>query len=79
MTPQVLSATVRTPASASILAQAFEGRLALRRAFHQAIDELYALELPERYGWLDGPCRRIALWLEAIYRGAVLDPAEDIT
>ena len=77
--PQVLSATVKTPASASILAQAFKGRLALRRAFHQAIDELYALELPERYGWLDGPCRRIALWLEAIYRGAVLDPAEDIT
>ncbi len=77
--PQVLSATVKTPASASILAQAFKGRLALRRAFHRSIDALYALELPERYAWLDGPCRRIAVWLEAIYRGAVLDPAEDMT
>lgn len=77
--PQALSATVKTPASASILAQAFKGRFALRRTFHRVIDELCALELPERYSWLDGPCRRIAVWLEAIYRGAVLDPAEDIT
>ncbi len=75
MPPQVLSATVKTPASASILAQAFKVRLALRRAVHQAIDEFEA----KRYGWLHGPCRRIAVWLEAIYRGAVLDPAEDIT
>ena len=76
--PQVLSATVKSPASASTLAKAFKSRLALRRAFVRAIDGLHSLELPERFDWIGRPCQRIASWLEAVYRGEALEPSAEI-
>lgn len=76
--PQVLSATVKTPASASILATAFRSRLALRRSFKRAIDGLQSLELPARFEWIGAPCQRVGSWLEAVYRGEALDPSAEI-
>lgn len=76
--PQVLSATVKTPASASILAKAFNSRHALHRAMVRAIDTLQALELPARLEWIGRPCRRIGSWLEAVYRGESLDLSAEI-
>ncbi len=76
--PQVLSATVKTPASASTLAKAFKSRLALRRAFVRAIDGLHSVQLPQRFDWIGRPCQRIASWLEAVYRGEALEPSAEI-
>jgi hypothetical protein len=75
---QVLSATVKTPASASTLAKAFQSRLALRRAFARTIDGLHSVELPQRFDWIGRPCQRIASWLEAVYRGEALEPSAEI-
>ncbi len=65
----VISATVKTPASASMLESAFKNRYALRRAFKRTIDGIHAVELPEKFTWLTRPSAQIARLLEAVYRG----------
>lgn len=76
---QVVSATVKTPASASALADAFRNRFALRRNFVCAIEGLQSLELPLQFEWIAQPCRRIAALLESVYRGESLEPFVEST
>ena len=79
MASTVISATVKTPASASVLESAFKSRLALRRAFKRTIDGLHAVELPEKFGWLTRPSTQIARLLEAVYRGKTIVSASELS
>ncbi len=65
--PRVISATVKTPASASMLTQTFQGWRRRRRVFKETQRTLRSLQLPPGFEWVSEPSARIAELLRAVY------------
>lgn len=64
-----LSATIKTPGSASALRQVFDGEDRLQQMFETFIRTLAGIELPDRYGWLAEPAGRVRRLVECVYGG----------
>lgn len=64
-----LSATIKTPGSASALRQVFESEDRLREMFETFIHTLATIALPDQHGWLIEPARRVRQLVECVYGG----------
>lgn len=64
-----LSATLKTPGSASALGQVFESEDRLKQMFETFIQTLATIALPDRHAWLIEPARRVRQLVECVYGG----------
>ncbi|HEV2366197.1 MAG TPA: hypothetical protein VGS12_18615 [Caulobacteraceae bacterium] len=67
--PEVVSATVKTPASASMLPRVLAVGGAGRDAFEAFVSRAAGLDLPPGYDWFAGPLRIVTGLVEATMRG----------
>lgn len=75
---EVLSATVKTPGSASMLPFVFASDEALRAIFDLFIGGVSAVSLPEAYAWIAAPLRSIVRLVECVYGGKDYDAIGDL-
>jgi hypothetical protein len=78
--PSVISATVKTPASASALGIFSGNSDSHKQAFDKFIEHcsLTLSELPARYSWLAEPLRTILRLVESVSRGDDYDEISDL-
>ncbi len=64
---KVVSATIKTPASASVMPEIVRGISEGQHIFKRMIDNLYAVQLPPTFEWITRPSHQLARLLEAVY------------
>ena len=64
-----LSATMKTPGSASALRHVFESEDRLQQMFETFIGTLASIDLPDHYAWVAEPARRVRQLVECVYGG----------
>jgi hypothetical protein len=76
--PSAISATVKTPCSASFLPKVFSSDAELKRQFEGFITRFSRPDLPPEYIWLSEPLEKISGLLDAVYRGYGYDAIADL-
>lgn len=69
-----LSATIKTPGSASALRQVFESEDRLQQMFETFIQTLATIDLPDQHAWMAEPARRVRRLVECVYGGEDYGP-----
>ncbi len=76
--PKVLSATLKTPASASVLPGTLRGWRGTRRMFKETVKSLENMRLSGKFEWITRPSLLVARMFTAIYAGKRLNSLTDI-
>jgi hypothetical protein len=74
----VISATVKTPCSASILPIVFGNESALRSQFEGFFEKFANPDLPSGYSWIIDPLKKISRLLDSVYQGHGYDAIADL-
>jgi hypothetical protein len=76
--PSIISATVKSPGSASALPVFRGGADSHKQYFDRFIERLDIADLPDAYGWMSQPMQMIARLVESVYRGAGYDAIDHL-